>query len=142
MTLSRNISQQGVGVKIVYEDEVSGLKVSWAKPTKNIIKDLVFEAKKQNLPVLIHAPSYEGHQMGLETGVQIFAHGMWNWTANFEEEFNNLELTQNHKDVLSEIAQKKIGYQLTFRTITGEEDLIKEDFSSDKIYHMCIRKPF
>lgn len=132
MILTRNISQQAVGVKILYEDEASGLKVSWAKPTKNLIKDLVFEAKKQNLPVLMHAPSYEGHRMGLETGVEILAHGMWNWTTNFEEEFNNLELTEEQKDVLSEIAQKKIGYQLTFRTITGEEDLIKEDFSLDK----------
>lgn len=132
MILSRNISQQGVGVKIVYEDEASGLKVSWAKPTKNILKDLVLEARKQNLPVLIHAPSLEGHQMGLESGIEIFAHGMWNWTTNFEEEFYNLELTQKHMDVLSEIAQKQLGYQLTFRTITGEEDLIKGNFSSDK----------
>ncbi len=132
MILSRIIKQEGVGVKIVYEDEASGLIVSWAKPSTNIIKDLVFEAKKQNLPVLIHAPSIEGHQVGLETGVEVFAHGMWNWTTNFAEEFNNLELTQQHKDVLSEIAQKQIAYQLTFRTITGEEDLIKGTLSSDK----------
>ena len=132
MLLSTIKNQHGVGVKLVYEDEASGLMVSWAKPTKNIIRDVVFEAKKQNLPVLIHAPSLEGHKVGLESGVEIFAHGMWNWTANFKEEFNNLKLKQKHKEILSKIAQKQLGYQLTFRTITGEEDLIKGNFSSDK----------
>jgi len=130
--ISEIIMQHGVGVKIAYEDEASGLMVSWAKPSIDIIRDLVLEAQKQNLPVLIHAPSLEGHQVGVGAGVEVLAHGLWNWTANFKEEFNNLELTQEHKDVLLQIAQKQLGYQLTIRTITGEEDLIKGNFSSDR----------
>lgn len=39
---------------------------------------LVSEAQKYNLPVLLHAPSLEGHQVGLESGVKVFAHGLWN----------------------------------------------------------------
>lgn len=122
----------GVGAKLAYEDEASGLIVSWAKPSKGIITDLVWEAKKQNMPVLLHAPSLEGHQVGLEAGIEVFAHGLWNWTTNFKEEFNNLELTPEHKKVLLQIAQRQIGYQLTFRAITGEEDLITQNFGSDK----------
>ena len=132
MIISRNSSQQGVGVKIVYEDEASGMKVTWAKPSAAIISDLVVEAQNKNLPVLLHAPSLEGHQFGLKTGVSVFAHGLWNWTDNFEEEFNNLELTKEHQDVLVEIAHKQLGYQLTFRAITGEEDLIKNNFLLDE----------
>ena len=132
------IEQDGVGVKLAYEDEASGLMVSWAKPSKHIIKDLVSEAQKYNLPVLLHAPSLEGHQVGLASGVQVFAHGLWNWTTNFKEEFNTLELTPAHKEVLSKIAEKKIAYQLTFRAITGEQDLILRNFDAnthlEKIY--------
>jgi len=114
------MSQQAVGVKIVYEDEASGLKVSWAKPSVAIISDLVVAAQNKNLPVLLHAPSLEGHQFGLKTGVSVFAHGLWNWTDNFEKDFHNLELTKEHQEVLLEIAQRQVGYQLTFRAITGE----------------------
>jgi len=130
-------AQSGIGVKIVYEDEASGLQVSWAKPSKAIISDLIKEAQKQNLPVLMHAPSVEGHQMGLNAGIQIFAHGLWNWTDNFGEELNNLELTEEHREVLQEIAQKQLGYQITFRAITGEEDLIsKKMISDDHLKHV------
>ncbi len=122
------VKQKGLGAKLAYEDEASGLRVSWAKPSKEIIKDLVAEAHAYNLPVLLHAPSLEGHQVGLESGVEVFAHGLWNWTSNFEEEFNNLELTTTHKEVLSQIADKQIAYQLTFRAITGEQDLILRSF--------------
>jgi len=125
-------NQNGVGVKIAYEDEASGLNVTWAKPSLGILSDLVQEASTNNLPVLIHAPSLEGHQIALKAGVTIFAHGLWNWIDNFEEEFNKLELSNEHKDVLKEIANKQLGYQLTFRAITGEQDLIHNNFLLDK----------
>lgn len=124
--------QNGIGVKIAYEDEASGLAVTWAKPSVETLTDLVLEANNQGVPVLVHAPSLEGHQIALESGVNIFAHGLWNWTDNFEDEFNNLELTSEHKEVLNQIAQNQSGYQLTFRAITGEQDLITGDFDLDK----------
>lgn len=130
--ISKIKMQHGIGVKLVYEDEASGLIVTWEKPSLGVISDLVLEAKKINLPLLIHAPSLEGHQVGVNSGVEIFAHGLWNWTDNFEEEFNNLELSEEHKNVLLQIAQKQLGYQLTIRTIRGEEDLIIGKFSDDK----------
>ena len=117
---------------MAYEDEASGLRVTWTKPSKSIIMDLVSEAQKYSLPVLLHAPSLEGHQAGLEAGVTIFAHGLWNWTDNFEEDFNSLELSATHKEVLAQIAEKQIAYQLTFRTITGEQDLILRNFDSNE----------
>lgn len=120
----------GVGVKVVYEDEATGLAVTWAKPSFQILTDLVMEAKEANIPVVIHAPSLEGHKIGLEAGVEVFAHGLWNWSSNFDK-LRNRELTPEHKSVLSEISRKRIGYQLTIRTIAGEYDLITGGFMSD-----------
>ena len=65
--------QHGVGVKMAYEDEATGMLVSWAQPSEQIMTELVLEAQKQHIPVLLHAPSLEGHQFGFKTGVQIFA---------------------------------------------------------------------
>lgn len=124
-------SENGLGVKMVYEDEASGLVVSWAKPSMEILSELVREAGKQQLPVLLHAPSLEGHQIGLAAGIDIFAHGLWNWSAN-PDEFENQFLGEEHKTVLNQIALDKKGYQLTFRAIYGEKDLVFSSFHSDE----------
>lgn len=120
-------AENGVGVKMAYEDEATGLSVSWAKPSKKIMKELVIEAQKSKLPVLLHAPSLEGQQFGLDTGVQIFAHGLWNWSAD-PNAFENPILGEEHKKVLGEIAKNQLGYQLTFRAILGEKDLVSPSF--------------
>jgi len=132
--------QQGICVKLVYEDAASGLAVSWQKPSIAILKDLITEAQNYNMPLLLHAPSLEGHKIGLQSGVQIYAHGLWNWSDN-PKRFNNPDLGDEHKRVLLEIAQKQIAYQLTFRTITGENDLITSDFLEDRNLTHVFPKP-
>jgi imidazolonepropionase-like amidohydrolase len=122
--------QQGVGVKIVYEDEASGFPPSWELPSINLMKDLVAETKKAGVPLLMHATSYEAQRFGIEAGVDIFAHPMWNWYKN-PEQFIDLEFNAGHQDLLKEIASRKIGNQLTFRTIYGEVDLLEDKFIAD-----------
>lgn len=132
--------QQGICTKLVYEDAASGLPVSWEKPSASILKDLVSEAQQHNMPLLLHAPSLEGHKIGLQAGVQIFAHAMWNWSDD-PKQFNNPTLGDEHKKVLREIAQKQIAYQLTFRTITGEKDLITPNFLENENLTHVFPKP-
>lgn len=138
--ISKIREQQGICAKLVYEDEASGLVVSWKKPTPSILRDLIIEAQKFNMPLILHAPSLEGHKIGLETGVQIFAHAMWNWSDD-PKQFNNPDLGSEHKRVLLEIAEKQLPYQLTFRTITGEKDLLTLDFLKDKNLEHVFPKP-
>ena len=132
--------QQGICTKLVYEDAASGIPVSWEKPSASILKDLVSEAQQHNMPLLLHAPSLEGHKIGLQAGVQIFAHAMWNWSDD-PKQFNNPTLGDEHKKVLREIAQKQIAYQLTFRTITGEIDLITPNFLENENLTHVFPKP-
>lgn len=122
--------QQGIGVKIVYEDESSGFPQSWELPSLNLMKDLVVQTHKEGIPVLMHATSYDAQKFGLEAGIDIFAHSMWNWYKNTEQ-FLDTEFTQAHQDVLKEIATRRIGNQLTFRAIQGEVDLLGGNFISD-----------
>jgi imidazolonepropionase-like amidohydrolase len=94
------------------------------------MRDLVKQAHKEGIPVLMHATSFDAQKFGLAAGIDIFAHTMWNWHKN-PEQFLDTIFTQEHKDVLKEIATGKIGYQPTFRTIYGEVDLMEGDFISD-----------
>ncbi|MGB5264711.1 MAG: amidohydrolase family protein [Lutimonas sp.] len=122
--------QQGIGVKIVYEDESSGFPQSWELPSLNLMRDLVEQTQKEGIPILMHATSYDAQKFGLEAGIDIFAHSMWNWYSN-PEQFLDTEFTKEHQGLLKEIATRKIGYQLTFRTIYGEVDLFKDNFNTD-----------
>ncbi len=119
--------QQGIGAKIVYEDESSGFPQSWELPSLNLMRDLVEQANNAGIPVLMHATSYDAQKFGLEAGIDIFAHSMWNWYNN-PEQFLDTAFTQAHQETLKKIAALQIGYQLTFRTIQGEVDLMQPGF--------------
>ncbi|MCB0279918.1 MAG: amidohydrolase family protein [Calditrichaeota bacterium] len=122
--------QQNIGIKILYEDESSGLPVTWMQPSLELIKDLVSESHHYNVPFMIHAPSYHAQKIAIEAGVDIIAHAMWNLTAE-PEHFLDTILTTAHQDFLTEIAKKRIAYQPTFRTILAEADIVSNQFLDD-----------
>ncbi len=131
MLVSKNVrEQQGICLKMAYEDEASGLPVSWQLPDSYLMKDIIAEAKKYNVPVMLHATSYEAQKFGVETGVHVLAHSMWNWSAD-PRDFDNKDLSAMHKKLLLQIANKQIAYQPTFRAITAENDLLDPGFVND-----------
>lgn len=128
--LSTIVKEHGIGAKIVYEDEATGFPQSWELPSLNLMRDVVAEAKDQKIPVILHATSYDGQKFGLEAGISIFAHPMWNWQRSHEQ-FLDTAFTQDHQRVLEEICTRQIGNQLTFRAIMGEVDLMDNRFMAD-----------
>ena len=92
--------------------------------------DLINEAHQEGMPVIMHAPSFNGQKFALEAGVDIIAHSMWNWYDS-PEQFLDLTFTQEHKDLILKIANSKVGYQPTFRAIYGEVDLLNGQFIND-----------
>ena len=126
--LVSKIAESGnICVKVLYEDNSSGLNQVWEVPSQRIMSDVVAEAHTLGLPVVLHAPSFQGHKLAVATQVDIIAHAMWNWTSDPKSYLSTL-LPQTHKNVLLEIADKQIGYQPTFRTILGELDVFNKNF--------------
>jgi imidazolonepropionase-like amidohydrolase len=124
------VSEGNICVKTLYEDASSGLPQVWELPSKAIMSELVNKAHEEGMCVIMHAPSYEGQLFALEHEVDIIAHAMWNWTSD-PEKFLDTNLPNTHKDLLLEIAKKGIGYQPTFRTITGELEVLKDEFAEN-----------
>lgn len=125
-------NQEGICIKTLYEDESSGLKKNWELPGKQIIEELVVEAHQQHVPVLMHAPSYDGQKLAHESNVDIIAHAMWNWFKN-PAAFTNIQMPASHTKLLLQIASKKMGYQPTFRAIMGEVDIMGNRFTNDTL---------
>lgn len=123
--------ENGICVKTLYEDETTGFRKFWESPTKEIMRELIHEAHNENIPVLLHATSFEGQSFAVDTGIDIIAHGMWNWTDN-PTELANTTLPKPHYELLKKIANKKIGYQPTFRALFAEDDVISEKLLYDR----------
>jgi len=142
--VSRIVDENGgICVKTLYEDGFGGTEdLTWELPSKDIIKNVVTEAHSQNIPVLLHANGYEAQKFGVETGVDILAHGMWHW-GNLQDYLETSELPQTHRELLIEIAKRKIGYQPTIRVVGGQKDVFDSSFLNNKnLPHVLPRELF
>ena len=132
--ITQNIlhEQDGICIKMLYEDESSGLKETWAKPSTEILKDVATEARNSNIPLILHAPSFEGQKTALDAGVDIIAHAMWNW---FDDplKITKTTLPESHSDILKSIAKSNIGYQPTYNAILGEIEMLSKNMLEDEV---------
>jgi len=97
-------------------------------PRLETIRALVQAAHKVGLPVLLHASSTEAQTFGLDAGVDVMAHGLWNWG---QEEAPAAGVTPTVQGVLDKAIQKHVGWQPTFRVGQGFRDLLLPSFLSD-----------
>ena len=114
-----------IAVKSYYESgfgRIMGLPV----PTKGIMEDLLKEAHSNGLVLTVHANSLEAHSFLVDIGVDIIAHGIWNWGKYKEVPKDSLPL--EIKNILDIQIQKQIGYTPTLTVIEGEEALADTEF--------------
>lgn len=107
----------GIALKTYYERGFGGV-FDWPVPSEALLKKLVEEAHSKELPVLIHATSYDAYEKGLAADVDIFAHGLWHW------EGDRLDATppDGLADLYRTMAQAGKYIQPTMRVIFGEQD--------------------
>ncbi|SHG56129.1 amidohydrolase family protein [Flagellimonas flava] len=114
-----------IAVKSYYESgfgRMMGLPV----PTKGIMEDLLTEAHSNGLVLTVHANSLEAHSFLVDIGVDIIAHGIWNWGKYKDVPRDSLPL--EIKRTLDLQIQKQIGYTPTLTVIEGEEALVDTEF--------------
>ena len=104
----------GICVKTFYERGY-GRDRNLPVPSAALMRDVVAAASAAHLPVLLHANSIEAQPFGVETGVSIFAHGLWNWGPYAATE----TLPPQIQALLDRIVERAIGYQPTLQVIGG-----------------------
>jgi imidazolonepropionase-like amidohydrolase len=115
-------------VKTFYEHGFAGVR-DLPVPKAETIRELVHAAHAAGLPVLMHASSIEAQAFGLDTGVDIMAHGLWGWN----DASTVTEPTPAIKTVLDGVLAKNIGWQPTIQVLYGERDLFSTTFLSDPL---------
>jgi imidazolonepropionase-like amidohydrolase len=82
-----------------------------------VLAEIRKAATQADLVLMMHANSFEAQKFAVAGGVDVLAHGMWNW-GNLD---NEPELTAGMKTLLDQIVEKKIGYQPTIQVLRGLE---------------------
>jgi len=96
-------------------------------PRLETIRALVGAAHAAGLPVLLHASSVEAQTFGLDAGVDVLAHGLWNWN----DAPSTVEVTPAVRALLDRVVERQIGWQPTMQVLAGVRDLFSTTFLSD-----------
>jgi imidazolonepropionase-like amidohydrolase len=125
-TVARVAADSGICVK-TFEERGFGPAKNLPTPTLAMIRDVVRESHARKLPVLMHANSLGAWRFAVQSGVDVIAHGMWNW-----DEFERADsLPTPIQALLDTVAARRIGFMPTLRVIDGLADMYDPSFLDD-----------
>jgi imidazolonepropionase-like amidohydrolase len=90
----------------------------------DVLAEIRKSATQSGLVLVMHANTFEAQKFGVEGGVDVLAHGMWNW-GDLDEK---TELPAEIKQLLDEIVRKKIGYQPTSQVTFAQSAYFDPDY--------------
>lgn len=97
-------------------------------PRPDTLQELVSAARKAGLPLFLHANSRLAQEAAVAAGVDVIAHGLWQWD---DPSITGSELTPAMKQTLDEIVKRNIGWQPTMQVLYGELDLFDPNYLSN-----------
>jgi imidazolonepropionase-like amidohydrolase len=125
--VSRIKSDGAICVKTFFERGFGGVR-NLPVPKLETIREVVKAAHSAGIPVLLHANSDEAQRFGLDAGVDIMAHGLWNL---YQEHSTTSVVTPGMKKILDEELARNVGLQPTMQVLYGLRDVIGTSFLSD-----------
>ncbi len=135
--VSRIKNSGAIAVKSYYESGFRNMP-KLPVPTKSIMDDLLSEAHSNGLVLTVHGNSLEAHSFLADVGVDVIAHGLWNWGKY--KDVPKDSLPTEIRNVLDLQIQKQIGYTPTLTVISGEEALADDTFLHDPALNKVVPK--
>jgi imidazolonepropionase-like amidohydrolase len=115
--------------KIFIEDGF-GPRSDWPLMSKETMARIRAATRKHKMVLLAHANALDMQRIALDAGVDVLAHGLWNWG----EYDGQPDLPAPIAEHLRKIHAKNIGYQATLRVLPGTADMFREDTLKDPVY--------
>ena len=124
------IDQRGQCIKVYYEEALwwPGGAPAFRLPSVEIVRDVVRAAHGADLPVLLHATTPAGHEFALQSGIDILAHGLWEWTG---QTFTDPQPSHATADIARRVAGSEIRVQPTIQTIRNTASLFDPTLLKD-----------
>ena len=116
-------------VKIFIEDGF-GASSDWPLMSKETLARVRAATRKHKLLLIAHANALDMQRIALDAGVDVLAHGLWNWSEYDGQQGMPAPIAEHLRNVHA----KGIGYQPTLRVLPGTADLFRADTLKDPIY--------
>ncbi|HEY8538426.1 MAG TPA: amidohydrolase family protein [Steroidobacteraceae bacterium] len=124
------IAASGANCVKVFVEDGFGESSEWPVPSEETLRRVHAAARAKGLLVLAHANALTWQKHALAGGVDVLAHGLWQWEQASPPEGLPSAIAAH----LRNVHQRKIGYQPTFRVIYGTADLFRSDTLEDPTY--------
>lgn len=112
--VARVKSSGGICVKTFFERGFGGVR-NLPVMGPEVLSEIRKAAMANGLVLMMHANSFEAQKFAVDGGVDVIAHGMWNWGALDHAS----GLPDEIKKVLDQIVEKRTGYQATIQVLSG-----------------------
>lgn len=103
-------------IKLYYEEALwwpGRERPAFALPSLAIVRELVQAAHAAGLKVVLHATTPDGFRLGLTAGVDVFAHGLWEWPG---VRYEDAPAPAGVLTLQQQVAASGIGLQATLQT--------------------------
>jgi imidazolonepropionase-like amidohydrolase len=125
--VSKMKADGAICVKTFFEHGFGGVS-NLPVPKLGTIREVVKAAHAAGMPVLMHANSDEAQRFALDAGVDVIAHGLWNWS---QEHSTTAEVTPGIKKILDDGVAQNVGWQPTMQVLYGIRDVFSTSFLAD-----------
>lgn len=130
-TIARIAQNGGRCVKIYYEEALwwpSETRPPFALPSDAIVREVVAAAHARGMPVLLHGTTPAAYKLAADTGVDVLAHGLWDWDGAF---LGHDAIPGDATDAIGKIAAARIAVQPTMQTVANTLSLFTPGLLSD-----------
>ena len=118
-------------VKLFFEDGW-GLRNDWPMLSQSQLKRVIDAAKQSGLKVMAHANAIDMQQQAVAAGVDVLAHGLWNWNQYKD----STGVPDGIREHLDNIRSGGVAYQPTLRLMHGMQEM----FTPSAMYNPALKK--
>ncbi|WP_448568115.1 amidohydrolase family protein [Thalassotalea ganghwensis] len=132
-TAVSRLAQDGAQCAKVYIEDGFNMANHIPLMHRKTLKELVDYAHQLGLPVMAHANATDMQSIATDVGVNVLAHGLWNWLAE-QNTTKNEQLPPGVTSVLDKIITRDIAYQPTLNVMRSLADLMVDGHLDLKDY--------
>lgn len=121
--LVKKVAQSGAMCIKLYFENGYGDNNQWPLLSDDTLKRIRNAANEHHLLILAHANAVDMYRAAIDVGVDVIAHGLWNWGPYRQ----HAQLPAQMKVMLDEIIEKDIGVMATQRVIAGLGEVMLAD---------------
>lgn len=108
--------QGGRCIKLYYEEALwwpASSRPAFALPSEAIVREVVAAAHQRRMPVLLHGTTPAAYRFAVSTGVDIVAHGLWEWEG---ASVGREDVPAEAHAAVAAVANRRLHVQPTVRT--------------------------